>query len=187
MPHSRIRYIIFIIAAILQFFITGCSSTGNEYPSPFLFYDFESDKELDWLHWKCKTLMSLSDRHVSHGSKSLKLELFPSDYPGFNPALKNIDWNNYSKLCFEIYNPEKSEQRLCIRIDDRVDNPEYNDRYNSSVILKRGMNYIEIELDSIITSGTERKLEIQNITKLLLFMVNPPEKITLYLDYLRLV
>jgi hypothetical protein len=65
--------------------------------------DFESETELDLLDWSCHTLYSLSDEHATSGTKSLRMDLFPSDSPGlaYVPALK--DWRAYGELCFDIY------------------------------------------------------------------------------------
>ena len=35
-----------------------------------ILFDFESDRELDRVHWKCHTLMSISDQHSTHGKGS---------------------------------------------------------------------------------------------------------------------
>ena len=150
-------------------------------------FDFESESELDRLHWRCHTLFSLSDRHITHGEKSLRLELFPSDYPGLAPMLDMIDWRAYKALCFDIYNPEEKEVQITVRIDDRKDYPDYEDRYNKSFIFKPGMNGVRIPLDTLVTSGTGRKLNIGNIYRVLIFMVRPEKVAVLYVDHMRLV
>ncbi len=148
---------------------------------------FESDAELDLLHWKCHTLFSISDEHVTHGKKSLRMELYPSDYPGLNPKLEVNDWKKYGTLNFDIYNPEKEETMITVRIDDQKEHPDYADRYNMRFILKPGLNLIRIPLDSLITSGTHRQLNLTKIYKFLIFMVHPQRKYVLYIDHVRLV
>jgi len=150
-------------------------------------FDFESDAELDRLHWKCFTLMSQSDEYVSHGEKSLRLELYPSDYPGLAPMLKDNDWRGYKALRFDVYNPMEKDIRLAVRIDDRAEYPDYKDRYNKGFILKKGLNRIEIPLTSLVTSGTKRNMELGKIYRFLVFMVSPQEKHVFYVDYIRLV
>ncbi len=152
-----------------------------------ILFDFESDSELDEVHWKCHTLMSINDQHVTHGKGSLKVELYPSTYPGFNPFTKITDWSPYKSLCFDVFNPGEKEESLIVRIDDREDNTEYADRYNKEFILKRGMNNIEIKMDSLITSGTKREMDTSEISKFLFFMYKPTEKVVLYVDYVRLI
>ena len=170
------------ISCFLLLFGCQCSST----PESVLF-DFESDSDLDRMHWKCHSLFHLSDKHVSHGTKSLHLEFYPSAYPGFNPNLVKKDWQGYKAFCFNIYNPGEKELRITVRIDDRDDAPEYPDRYNHSFTIKPAMNRIRIPLDSLVTTGTHRKLDLNSIHQLIIFMVNPSQKVDLYVDYGRLV
>ena len=63
----------------------------------------------------------------------------------------------------------------------------HRDRYNKSFILKPGLNNMNIPLDSLITSGTQRILDVKNIYRFLIFMSHPPKKFVLYLDYIRLI
>ena len=170
---------LFIILILTLLILTGCRTR-----SPF-FYDFETEANLDTLYWKCKTIFALSDKHVTSGQKCLKMELYPSPYPGITLNNFNSDWSKHDTFKFDIYNPEKISLRLTIRIDDS-DNPAYNDRYNKTVTLNPGENHISIPLNSLATSGTNRKLNLLSIEKVILFLVQPKEKRTLYLDNMRL-
>ncbi len=152
-----------------------------------MLFDFESDAELDRFHWKCHTLFSLSDDHVTHGKRSLRLELYPSDYPGLAPMIEINNWGGYKALCFDISNPEKKELGISVRIDDREDYPDYEDRYTKSFILKPGMNPMRIPLDSLVTSGTGRSLDLRRIYRVFIFMAHPEKPVVLYVDYIRLV
>jgi hypothetical protein len=174
---------ILLIVACLSILI----SCSGPVPAELVLFDFESDAELDGFHWKCHTLFRLSDEHVSHGTRSLRLELYPSKYPGLAPMLEKDDWKGYSALCFDIYNPAKKEHRISMRIDDREDFPDYENRYNKSFILKPGLNRMSFPLDSLVTTGGNRSLDLKNIYRVLIFMVNPSEKVVLYLDHMRLV
>lgn len=170
---------LFIVLILIFSLLTGCRTRNS------LFYDFETEAILDTLNWRCKTIFALSDKHTTSGQKCLKMELYPSPYPGI--ALNNFDpdWSEYDVLKFDIHNQENILLKLTIRIDD-TDNPSYNDRYNKTVILNPGVNRISIPLNSLVTSGTNRKLNLLSIEKVILFLVQPKEKRTLYLDNLRL-
>lgn len=163
--------------------LTGCH---REPSGGHVFFDFESDVELDQFHWKCHTLFSLSREHITHGEKSLRLELYPSDYPGLTPMIEKRDWSRYDALRFDIYNPQNEAVTLTVRIDDRKDYPNYADRYNKSFILKPGMNRMRIPLNTLVTSGTNRKLNLQKIYRILVFMTRPEKRVVLYVDYIRL-
>jgi len=152
-----------------------------------ILFDFEEDADLDKIHWKCHTLFSLSDHHASHDAKSLRMELYPSPYPGVTPILKDNDWSRFRSLVFDVYNPHENGIKLTVRIDDQKDYPEYENRYNKGFVLEHGDNRIEISVQSLVTSGTERRLEATTIYRLIMFLVDPPVKTELYLDHIRLV
>lgn len=177
------KFFILAIIALVCLIGTACFKA----PAERILFDFETDRELDQFHWKCRTLFSLSDAHATHGSKSLKLELYPSEYPGLAPMIKNTDWSHYGALRFDVYNPQSREVSLSVRIDDREDYPDYADRYNSSFVISPGANTVTISFDSFMTSGTKRPLNRKKIYRLLMFLTQPVEKTTLYLDYMRLV
>lgn len=175
---------IFIIFFCI-FFLAACEKIKQK---ELLLYDFESESVIDGFHWKCHTLFSLSDMYAIHGKKSLKLELFPSAYPGLSPALKHHDWRGYQAFYFEVYNPAPEPVKLILRIDDKKQSLEYSDRYNKSFSIMPGSNALKIPFESLITSGgTQRPLELKNIYRFLIFMSHPVKKYVLYLDYFRLV
>ncbi len=178
------RTIGLILWAALMIPSVGCNDALR---TQMVLFDFESDADLDQIHWKCHTLFTLSDQYATHGTKSLKMELYPSTYPGFASPLKQNDLKNFTAFCFDIYNPEGKEVPITLRIDDKEDSPDYSDRYNRTFTLTPGMNRMTIPLGSLITSGTDRKLDLEKINRFLLFSVNPEQKLILYLDHIRLV
>lgn len=157
---------------------THCSRDAN----PLILYDFESDAELDHLYWNCHTLYALSEDHATHGTKSLRMELFPSDYPGFVPLLDVTNWRGYRELSFDLYNPSGRSVRIEVRIDDRKDYPGYRERFNRTFVLGRGNNHIVIPLKALVTSGSGRFLNLATIGRVYVFMKHPAERTTLYLD-----
>jgi len=176
--HIKHLYLFVIIALILL----SCSGK----PSEHILFDFESDSELDKLKWKCRTLFSLSSEHATHGAHSLKMELFPSDYPGFSPKLSEKDWRRHRTLSFDIFNAQDANVTVIMRIDDQPENTGYADRYNQKFRLDSGANTVSIPLDSLVTSGNPRRLDLKNIHKLIIFLSHPKQMHVLYLDYLRI-
>ena len=172
-----------IIAVCLALLVWGCGGS----PAETVLFDFESDAELDRLYWKCHSLYSLTDKHVTHGKSALQLELFPSDYPGFTPKLDVNDWRGFKAICFDIYNPGEKESLITVRVDDKKDALDYADRYNHRFTIKPGANRVSIPLNSLITTGTQRILNLSRIQKILIFMNHPKEKCMFYIDYIRLI
>jgi len=175
----RLTFILLITFCLL---VPACSPK----PTEKILFDFEADEELDQFRWKCHTLLALSDEHAIHGSKSLRLELYPSEYPGLAPQIKDNNWSQYETFQFDVYSPHGEDIPLTVRIDDKKDDPDYADRYNRSFVIKPGANTVSISFDSLLTSGTRRPLNLTNIDRLLIFVVQPSEKVILYCDYIRL-
>jgi hypothetical protein len=161
----------------------GCS---GHHDSECILFDFESDAALDQVIWQCHTLFALCDLHATHGNFSLKMDLFPSSHPGFSFKPSQENWSGYQSLCFDLYNPQQTILPLAVRIDDRDDCPDYPDRYNAGFSFNPGMNHFVLPLRDLVTSGSHKPLDLKRIYRFLVFMVNPSEKATLYLDCVRL-
>ena len=174
-----LRYHLIVFLCLLS---VACSGP----PGERILFDFETDEVLDRFHWKCHTLFVLSGEHVTHGSKSPRLELYPSEYPGLAPMIEDTDWSKYRAFQFDIYNPQDANIPLSVRIDDREDYPGYADRYNRTFVVGPSASTITIPLDSLVTSGTNRLLNSKMIYRLVVFMGQPKDKTVLYVDYLRL-
>ncbi len=178
------KFILFFVTSII--ILIGCDK------KPQLSYDFETESELDSLSWKCGTLFSLSGSHATSGTKSLKVEMYPAQgimgdiYPGFNLKGFNKNWSFSSVLAFDIFNPQSELLKFNIRIDDKPENPPFIDRFNKGIEILPGKNTITIKLNELYTPGTERLLNLKRIENVILFMVDPPDKRTLYIDNIRL-
>lgn len=173
-----------LMVFILCWMITGCS---DNIPDHSVINDFETDSDLDRLTWKCHTLLSLSYEHATHGQACLLMGLYPpSAYPGVSFKGYMRDWRPYKRLAMEIFNPEdQGELFMVIRIDDKEDDPEYEDRVNRRIVLKPGMNHVTLSMDSLITPSG-RHLELRHIHALMMFMVDPTHKTRLFVDHVRL-
>ncbi|NOY53062.1 MAG: hypothetical protein GXP58_05500 [Deltaproteobacteria bacterium] len=167
------------LGVLLLMLLLFCAACRSEKPG--MQYDFESRDDLDSLQWKCGTIFSLSGEHATSGRHSLKMELYPSDYPGLTLSGFNPDWSGASILHIDLFNPGRDPLRITIRIDDRA-NPPYIDRFNHSFHIAPGMNHLAVPLQTLVTSGRKRHLETAHITKLVIFISHPERKQTLYID-----
>ncbi len=176
------RPLLFSLLGLLLL-LPGCSP---QRATEQILSDFESDSELDQLQWKCHTLFSLSDTHTTHGGFCLKMDLYPSSYPGVAFKLRTRNWSSYGSLGFDLFNPQPTALPLTIRIDDRLDYPDYPDRYNASFSFTPGMNHFVLQLKDLVTAGSRKPLNLRQIHRFLIYMVDPAEGATFYLDYVRL-
>jgi len=171
---------------IMIIFILSLFTCSGGRPEQFILSDFESDADLDKVQWQCHTLFSIADENATHGHSSLRLELYPSAYPGIAFELPLRDWRSYNMLSLDIYNPQGEEISLAVRIDDRKEFPQFDDRYTESFSLKPGMNHLRIPLDSLATTGTGRCINLKTIYRCLIFMAQPQKNNILFLDYVHL-
>ena len=151
-----------------------------------ILYDFEGKSSFDKFEWKCFTLFSLSEDHVTYGKHSLKLEFFPSNYPQIETRTQQYDWSGYKSLSIDIFNPGNKSVRVYIRIDDREEFPDYGNRYTKPFQLMPGENHLVISLSTLISETTGRHLDISTIYRFFLFMFHPNAKVTLFIDNIRL-
>ena len=150
-------------------------------------FDFESADDLKKIHWKCHTLFHLSPQHATHGRYCLQMTCYPSDYPGFYFFFAPQNWTPYSRLCFDIYNSEKSIVRMTAILTDRIEWPEHKNKFRVPITLKPGINHVCVEIkDACIGEGGENH-NLTSITRLLLIMPHISMKKEVYIDYIRLV
>ncbi len=164
--------------------MASCFETDNK---ELLLFDFESDEDIDQILWKCHTLFSLSNKNTTRGTHSLRLELYPSEYPGVILRVKVNDWSKYKILLFDIYNPEDKELSIIVRIDDTKENTNFLERFNKGFTLTPGFNQIYIPLSLLVTSGDQNSLNLKTIYKLTIFMAHLKNKQVLFLDNIRLI
>lgn len=154
-------------------------------------YDFERDQVLDELVWTCRTLLRLSPEHAASGARSLEIAFHPApggldeNYPGVSFAGFDPDWSGSRTLALDAFNPEAAPLAVTLRIDDRKA-PDYPDRFNRTLRLDSGPNRISLPIGELVTSGTNRPLDRRRIRTVMLFLANPAERHTLYLDRVRL-
>jgi hypothetical protein len=175
-----------ILKALFVFLVivvAGCRPVPS---ADLVLFDFERDDELNMLHWSCGTLYSLSAEFATLGAQSLKIELYPSAYPGFRPKLEVTDWRGYTALAMEIHNPSSESVVLTLRVDDEKKS-SYGERYNGRVVIKPGTTAFFLPFDALVTSGSHRPLNLKQIQQCLLFTSSPGTRQVLYLDAVRLV
>lgn len=181
---KNLRYFLLPILFFITLFpIVQCT----RFEAEKVLFDAEADSELDHFHWECHVLLSLSELNATHGTKSLKVEMFPSQYPGLTLIPPVNDWHRYTYFLLDIYNTQKKTVPVTIRIDDRKNYPDYSDRYNGRYVLKPGSNAIRIPLNILETQDRKRKLDLRTIYRVIIFSSQPENRLELYVDYMRLV
>ncbi|MFW6100313.1 MAG: VanZ family protein [Bacteroidota bacterium] len=131
-----------------------------------------------------------SDRSY-RGSRSLKINLDTTTYSGISMQYMPRTWQNYSTLCFAVYNPNPAPISLTVRIHDTKHETQpvqqHSDRFNRSFKLSpQTWTTIEIPLQEVRTAPLARDLNLNQIQSLGMFVTRASEPWTIYLDYIRL-
>jgi hypothetical protein len=174
-----------IAVLVAVFSLNACDMTTEEprFKGDFTL-DFESEADLDWLSWQCHQMYTISDSFATHGRKSLKLDHFLSDYPGLRILPEEGMFENKTSIVWDMFNPGEDTLLLHIRIDDRRDGPQYDDRFNTSLKIRPGLSKFRLDFADLITSGTSRLLKRERIAALYFFLHQPERHVVLYYDFL---
>lgn len=153
-------------------------------------YDFEHPSILDKLTWKCGTLYRVTPDHATSGASSLEVSFYPGppgideSYPGLSLTDFDGNWSTYRTLVFDAFVPGEKAIRLALRIDDR-ESPDYDERFNTAILLAPGSNHISITLTSLLTSLSKKPLNLSNILGVTLFLATPNERHVIFFDRIR--
>ena len=160
---------------------------------------FESEIELSrWLIREGQ--MSRTHKSVTDGVWALRVDLVPGEYPGVTMIWPTADWSAYDELVFDVTIPERDakgemaviadEDRkpltLILKVEDTNHNGEYEDRFHRALELKPGRHEIRVALSEIEIAPRSRALDLRDVARIQLFLNNPKQARTLFLDHFRL-
>jgi hypothetical protein len=125
-----------------------------------------------------------------HGESSLRVALGMEKYAGTTLRRSFGDWRGYSIFAFSLYDPDPDPLRITVSIRDEEHfrrGGEYHDRFNRSFIMAQGWNDVYIPVSDIENAPSERKLELDHLSEVVIFTVDQPAPRVMYLDYVRLI
>jgi len=134
--------------------------------------------------WKGSSQFELSSDVAIEGEKSLKVIFNTDEYSGVTLKYMHRDWSAKKSLHFSIFYPEDDDFLLNVRINDfmHVENNRYNDRFNKKIILTKGWNHFIILIQDIKNAPEGRKINLENMQSLGMFVMNLSEPKTIYID-----
>ena len=151
--------------------------------------DFETPFELS--RWKSNfSDLSIVTDHVRDGLKSMRVDIGLGQYPGVSLAYFVSDWQGFKWLKFSIFNASAESHSIELKIFDeehKLRGLKYKDRYNRKLVLKPGMNDLLISVDEVKLAPAEREMNLGDIAGVSLFLHDPQQPVTLYVDSLRLL
>lgn len=153
-----------------------------------LLADFETPFELK--RWTADRPYRTIDHTIArHGNTSMKIELDTSQYSGTSLKYFPHDWRGYQALRFSIYNPSEDSLPIHCRVHDKqhdLNGNHYYDRFNTTFTVLPGWNDFKIPLEDIMNAPKNRKMDLNNIRGLGIFVIRQPKPRAIFLDHVRL-
>ena len=156
--------------------------------SSFRFFQI-SKAPFEITRWSGDSDLSIDHTISFHGQSSLRAVLNPSLYSGVSLKYFPSNWLPYKYLQVSILNPEEKPIAITCRIHDwrHVKGDQaYDDRYNQKFTLVKGWNLITVPIDRVANAPKSRKMDLEKIQGLGIFVTGLSHPKVLYIDYVLL-
>jgi len=115
-----------------------------------------------------------------------RLDLRPATYPGLTIDEPYPDWRAYRRLVLTIVSDVDEPLKLTIRVHDAAHDQRFEDRFNRTFTVARGVNRLAISLDDIRRAPDRRQMDMTRIRSIVLFTYQPERPTHVYLGPIRL-
>jgi hypothetical protein len=125
-----------------------------------------------------------------HGERSLRVSINTEKYAGTSLVRSFGNWRGYSSLAFSLYNPDAEPLSITVSIRDEEHfrrGGDYHDRFNRAFKMEHGWNDVRIPVAEIENAPAARRLQLNQLSEVVIFTVDPPEPKVVYLDYVHLI
>lgn len=125
----------------------------------------------------------------SHGDQALHVVLSTQKYAGLSLLGRYGDWEKYSAIAMDFYNPDSEPLELIIRISDFQHDRgshQFNDRFNRRILLTQGWNHVQISVADVRAAPLNRAMNMNEITNLTVFAMQLTSPREFYWDNVRL-
>lgn len=119
-------------------------------------------------------------------TRTIRLDLSPAVYPGWSYAEVHADWTGFKRLGFTIVSDSDEPLKLRLRIIDRKYNRRFEDRYNMTIDVTRGVYPISVPIEDIRTSPQGREFELTEVRGIALYALNLKKPTHIHLTSLQL-
>lgn len=104
--------------------------------------------------------------------KMFRVRFDAGSYPGISIIEPEENWLSFNTLRFNVFSNNAADVELTLRIHDKEHNQNYDDRFNRSFNIQPGLNEIVVNLNEVQSGPAGRKLDMENIAGITLFMVD---------------
>ena len=140
--------------------------------------------------WKSDQSLSLVIPNELTGvQKMMKITFVPRKYSGVALRYFQGDWQEYTNLIMRFYNPNQQSLPVTLIITDKHYNksqPNYKDRYDQNLQIESGFSEKSISLSKIRDGVISRKMDLNKMAGVDLYMYQLDAPVHLYLDSLYL-
>jgi len=130
-------------------------------------------------------------RDGDHASDDiLKIDFTTERYSGVSLQHFPRDWQGYTVLQLEYYNPSEESIYINCRIHDRAHvegDQSYSDRFNRQIQLHPGWNDFQIRIQDVVNAPKNRQMDINDIMEVGVFVSRQKHPQTLYISEIRLI
>lgn len=184
----RVTIIIIGIITLLPVFDWIGAYTNRNISFPDI-CTFESDWEQKFVftgHASLSIVSALGDFDGKNNNYVGRVDFKKSRYPKFSIEEPYPDWTGYEYFSFSIFSELPETINIELRINDRRHENKYDDRFNRTFSISPGINKISVPLNDIAVAPKDRLMDMRNIYLIILFIVNPENELTIYLDNFKL-
>jgi hypothetical protein len=139
--------------------------------------------------WRGNVMNSTGENCGSIAENPLSIALTTRRFSGASLDNLPADWRGYEQLAFVLWNPQGYSIPLTLRINDLAHEQGrnvYTDRFNRTFQIRPGVNRIQQDLNAVATAPTDRKMDMDDVRRLMLFTSNLGQPAMLCLGRLRL-
>lgn len=133
----------------------------------------------------------LVENEIDHKNENLlKVRFKKARYSTLDLKYFNQNWLDYNYLNFKVYNPNEKRLKLVISIYDKQHELSrffYKDRFNTVIDLPPRWTSISINLNHLKNAPYNRKMNMQKIQRINIFMVNVRDEKVLFFDKIELL
>ncbi len=150
--------------------------------------DFSSSVMRQFTRVANARLESVSPPDVWQGAtnKVAELTLYPGVYPGLTLRELSPDWSKFKELNFAIFSERADTLTIEFRVNDRLHNEKYNDRFNTLLKVAPGENRYVFPLERIRKTGSGRMMDLTKMGTIVFFAHRPVDSVRILISTVRL-
>lgn len=148
------------------------------------------ETSLEETRWSGSAKRKVNNDISIAGTSSLQIKLTTQRYSGIGLKHFPKNWDKFSAVSLQIFNPDPEPLLLHFRIHDqhhRKFNNIHADRYNASFKVLSGWNQLQVSLDNVAQAPKDRLLDLSRIAGMGLFVGKLDQSRIIYIDEVKLI